>query len=534
MKTHFALVALLVTGSLGLAQSNSTPGVDLNLYNIDNGQIFGREGPTHPGGRIGFSSANYICNSGSVIVPFQGAMNPDHPKFALLVTRLSDDRMVQISDRSFVKHAFGSLNFNIGPCVPCQNPGTFSVMGIGCWDVYTSGINGDRQYLGPADEIDPWLGTWNPVASYFDRGDPDVGPPQNSDGLRSLSGAQISAFGTAKNRVTIEEQDLLVPNASFFYAMQVVIENEPVDARGNNLRSRGVNFSWNGSSWSNSNTTTSVAGSPLNQWPGAEVNLGGNGPDDGRFAVAVKVTGPVDGLWHYEYAVHNIDNSRGGASLRIPSCPTARVENLGFHDIDGNGLNQWTPSVNAGEILWSAPIDNALKWNSIFNFWFDSDAAPVPGSVQVDQALLGPGSATIAVTSQVPGLQPTVDLGAGCGTPTPRLWSNEIPSAPNPNYALVVEAAPSTGTLLFFTYQAANTVLAPGCTQYLAGTSPSTVGFFLTDGAGRTSVPLGIPPGMQPITVYFQAAALETNGPVFDAFGISNGLAVRVAPAGCQ
>jgi hypothetical protein len=33
--------------------------------------------------------------------------------------------------------------------------------------------------------------------------------------------------------------------------------------------------------------------------------------------------------------------------------------------------------------------------------------------------------------------------------------------------------------------------------------------------------------------LYFQAAPLETNGPIFGAFGLSNGLAVRVGQSGC-
>ena len=535
---HRPLSLVLVTTALlgsAIGQSNSIPGVDCFLYDIDSPTAWGRQGPAHPGGEIGFTSANFICNSGTVEIPFQGAMSAAHPKFAFMITRLSDDRMEQISDRSHCKHAFGSLNFNQGPCTPCQDPNNFNIMGIGCFDVYGASTNANRRYLGPADEIDPWLGTWNPVGSYFDQGDPNVGPPQNTDGIRSLVNSMTStaAMGSVKNRVTVQEQDLLVPNASYFYMMHVIIEGEAVGARDNNLMSRGLDLSWNGSTWNEANVGTAQSGSVLTRWPGATLNIAGNGNDDGRIAVAVKVTGPTDGRWHYEYAVHNIDNSRGAASFRVPVCPTAAIDNLSFNDIDDNGINDWAATVSNGEIVWSAPIDNALRWNMLFNFSFDSDAAPTAGNATFDQALIGPGAASITVPTEVPGNLPNVNLGAGCGTPSTSLWGNGLPTTPNPNYSMTIEGAPATATFVFFSFGQTNTVIGPGCTQYLQGATPTTYGFFLTDAAGRATAPLTIPAGLTPTTVYFQAAALLPNGPALGVFGLSNGLAVRVGQTGC-
>ena len=41
---------------------------------------------------------------------------------------------------------------------------------------------------------------------------------------------------------------------------------------------------------------------------------------DGRVFVGVRVTGPVQGRYHYEYAVHNRDNRRGLRSLAELGC----------------------------------------------------------------------------------------------------------------------------------------------------------------------------------------------------------------------
>jgi hypothetical protein len=527
-RTVFAGFLLASTASL-TAQANTVPGLDGKLYNIDSPTVWGREGAAHPNGQVGFSAANYMCNPGSVTIPWFAAMQENHPMFGFMVTRLTDDRMVQVSDRSMCKHAFTSINGSSGPCLPCQNPGTGTVMGIGCYDVYGAGNNGSRTWLGPADEINPWLGTWQAVGSYFDRGDPDVGPPNNNDGVRSTI---FTNGSVVKNRVTLQEQDLLVPNSQFFYMIHLLHRGEDVSKRNDNIMSRGVSFNWSGSSWNESNVGTAVQGTVLNRWPGASLTMDGNGNDDGRIAIAVKVTGPTNGMWHYEYAVHNIDNSRGAASFRLPICSQARVQNLGFRDIDDNSLNQWTATVQNGEIAFSAPTDNALRWNMLFNFWFDSDAAPSSGLATFDEALIGPGALSFTVPTQVPGDLANVYLGDGCGS-SPQLRANGVATIPAPTFALDVQATPFTSVGLFLSFGQTTTPLAPGCNQYLDGNQMYTVDFRVTGVTGAMNLPLPIPATLLPIQANFQAATLETGGPVMGAFGLSNGLGVRIGLSGC-
>ena len=57
--------------------------------------------------------------------------------------------------------------------------------------------------------------------------------------------------------------------------------------------------------------------------------------------------------------------------------------------------------------------NNSLDWNTFYNFYFDSDAAPVAGLVDIDQARPGPGGITVDVATTVPGLLGTDYLGAG-------------------------------------------------------------------------------------------------------------------------
>ena len=58
-------------------------------------------------------------------------------------------------------------------------------------------------------------------------------------------------------------------------------------------------------------------------------------------------------------------------------------------------------------------------------------------------------------------------------------------------------------------------------------------GFYVADGSGVTqvSIPLPLDPAFDGVRLYWQAAQLQSGGPVFGEFAISNGTAVRF---GCR
>ena len=409
-KIVFATLAASVATSL-LAQSNTVSGLDGRLTDVNSLTNWGRRGAAHPNGEAGMSMLNTMCNPGSVNIPWQAPMQPNHPMFGFIITRESNGRMVQISDWSYCKHAFTSVNVN-GSCGTCINPGTGQLMGLNCSDTYGAGNNGDRQYLGPPAEIDPWLGLWSPVGSYFDKGDPEVNSPQNNDGARST----ISTAGdVVKNRVTVKEQELLTAG-TFYYGIQLIHRGEAVANRGDNLASRGFVPTWNGTSWSYANSAPQTYGSILSRWSGSTVNSATNGADDGRIFVASKIT-PTGSTFHYEYAVHNVDASRGIASFRIPVDAAATVSGFGFRDIDADSLNNWVGTRVGNEIVFTAPANNPQNWNQIFNCWFDCSVAPSQGLFHCNAARIGAGGLTTSVIAQVPSGIPTAFntlVGTGC------------------------------------------------------------------------------------------------------------------------
>jgi hypothetical protein len=524
------LAAFLLAAPV-LAQSNAVPGTDVGAYDVTNVQVYGRRGAAWPNGEAGMNIGHSMCNSGSVHIPWVGSsgglMLSTFPKIATLIVRESNGRMVQISGKSNCKHSRTAFNFQSGPCAPCQT-GPSQTWRVGCSDTYSSGFS-SASNLGPTDEIDPWLGTWNPVGSYFDRGDPEVAPPANTDGIAST----ISTGGDPlKNRMIVQESDLVVPG-TFYGQAHIVVIGEPGNVRGNNQATRPMSFSWNGSSWTGTIGSGPTVGPVLTRWTGATTAIGTNGTDDGQFMVGCKVTGPVNGLWHYEYAVHNIDNARGAAAVSFPVCPTARVLNPGFHDIDTNALNQWTFVRSGDKAAFQAAAGNPLNWNCIYNFWFDSDAAPVAGTLDVDQARPGPGVLTVAVAAQVPGNLGHEYLGAGCGSPAPTLAANSLPVGPNPGYTLQVQGPPLTATILVLSMARLDQDLGNGCTSYLSEQMLADSVIAVSDASGLVGFNYPIPAGLGPIDGFAQAAQLVTGGPWLSAFTISNGLKLRVGGSGC-
>jgi hypothetical protein len=395
----FALLATLLATSLA-AQSNSINGLDGRLTVIDNMTYYGRRGPAYPNGQIGMAMLNTMCNPGSINIPWYQAMQPDHPKFGFMVVRIAEDRIEQINEWSFCKHAFLSINVN-GACGQCQNPGTGALMGLNCADTYAPGNNASRTWLGPPEEINPWLGTWDPVGSYFDIGDPaQSGYPAPADGVRSLS---QGIFDSVDNRITVNEIDLTTLGAKYYYGLQLIHEGESAANRWDNLAHRGMTPEFLGAGWTFSNNSESQSyGSILSRWNGASITTGSNGGDDGRFYLAVKTRANDDGTYHYEYALHNVDNSRAGGSFRVPLAPGAVISNISFGDVDHDPSNDWSTQQTGNELSFTAPANTFHEWNTIYNFSFDANIDPGTGQATIDAGRPGPGAAFITINTTVP------------------------------------------------------------------------------------------------------------------------------------
>lgn len=528
------LLSTCLTALPLLAQSNAIPGADVSTFDLGDATVYGRRGPAFPNGEVGINLGHSMCNAGTVALPWTGTgpnstMAQTYPRIASLLARESDGRMVQVSGKSFCKHSPQAFNFSgNATCGVCQT-GVSATWRVGCYDVYSSGFSG-LSSLGPTTEIDPWLGTWNPIGSYFDRGDPEVLPPANSDGIRS---SITSGGNTIKNRMIVPDTELDVPGAIFWGQVWVSVTGEPGTNRGNNATCRQATFTRTATNFTGAVVGSSIVAPVLTRWTGASTSIARNGLDDGHFMVGVKVTGPVDGLWHYEYAVHNLDNARGAATFRIPVCSTAQVRNVSFRDIDREVLNQWQYSRVGSELVWQAPANNPQDWNTIYNVWFDCDAAPTAGTFAIDQARIGPGALTVAVSSSVPGQLWHEARGLGCGAPTTTLRPLAMPVVPSAGYGLRVSGAPSSLAMFVLSFGPDSTDLGGGCTQWVDTNQLLGTFFTATDAGGAATWNLPVPAGLTPFDLYGQAVVFTPGGPLLGIAVLSDALRARVGGIGC-
>lgn len=530
-----AFVGALLCAPELVAQRNVIAGRDIQLQDTWALRGYVRSG-TYPAGAFAVGAWTTCCNPGTNAIPFQAAMSPNHGYIHFIVARESNGRLEQISNWSFVKHTFGSSN-DPSPCGNCAGPGSFSLVEVGCSDTYANSQAVNHFDLGPPSEIDPWLGTWDPQCSMFDAGNPAVAPAQACDNVRSLTSQQSSQLNAGlNNQMRLYDVDLQVQPANYFWQAGYLVPGEAESVRDNNLGSRGFTPTWNGTAWAFADIPNSFQqGTILQRWPGATITSATNGTSDGRFYVAVKVSGPINGKYHYEYAVHNRDNKRGMGAFRLPICPTAVVSNIGFHDVDRDPLNQWTANKVGGELVFSAP-NNPLRWNSIFNFWFDCDAGPVTGStLSLDQFDIGAGASSVLVTGTAPGTLYNEYIGGGCGTTvTPNLFAQGVPFRA------------TLGNALFQMRSLGNPVGAPcavafstqpgttnvgGCTIYSGSVNGMNVIDLQTadiSGAITQNLPIPNDPYLEGLNLDLQSVNLVSGGALLNSFNLSNGMRLRI------
>ena len=97
------------------------------------------------------------------------------------------------------------------------------------------------------------------------------------------------------------------------------------------------------------------------------------------------------GLWHYEYAIYNMNLDESIGSLSIPVGSDVTVSNIDFYapfnhspelHTDNYANDPWVSLVTADAIDWSTdpvevrPFANAVRYGTLYNFRFDANAPP--------------------------------------------------------------------------------------------------------------------------------------------------------------
>ena len=339
-------------------------GPDVIVGSLPNVSSYGTDGS----GIYAYAVGTTSCNIGDMELDWI-ASNNQHPVIGQSLYKLHEGRFTHVG-QSWLKHGFTALQGTVcGSCSPSSSGG--SALGIGCSDPYGSGLNGSQGGLGPKYQVNATTGEF----PY-----PPASPPYPP---------------TIGRRIQVHEDDLnpaLNVGAQYFVeGHYVTLDDAEWGNAENNASYRAANVSSGG------NYDLSLFGPTVREEP-AIYAWAANDPEvviqtvdipgDGRFVVAYKTTLNPGGTWHYEYAVHNINSHLSMQKLALPVDASVTLINTGFHDVDYHSGEpfvgtdwdfQRTAAITSWECETFATNENAnaLRWGTLYNFWFDADSEPI-------------------------------------------------------------------------------------------------------------------------------------------------------------
>ena len=365
-------------------------------------------GSTVSGGvtTMAYSFGTTSCNIGTGQLSWYGAPDNRHPFIPMNMYRYKGGRLEQIG-MSWGKHGFCALQGTLcSACIPAGD-GCPPILGVGCSDPYSSDLNGSQGGLGTRKEVNAATGAF---PGSFNAGMP-------------------AASATIGRRLQVLANDLnpaMNANAQYLAEGQYI---HPEDAAANNDNN---NASWRQlavGALSAGAYTLTLTGNTKQQQAGIEAWKTFNPAvtlvntdvvDDGRFITAFTVTNNGNGTWRYEYAVQNLNSDRSARSLSLPIPAGVTVSNAGFHDINYHSGDPYDPtdwSINVGSqaVTWSGGTyavnvnGNALRFATLYNFWFDANQPPADASATL--GLFKPGAAGAPTAVYVPVQGPAAPAG---------------------------------------------------------------------------------------------------------------------------
>jgi hypothetical protein len=428
--------------AVGPGVPNLVPGPDVIVGDVEDVAQFNAPVGTQVGLAIGTDS----CNNGDQPIDWFALPQTDHPVVPQNLYRMSggannDARFEQIG-QSWMKHTFLALEDFV--CGTCNTSGcqTGSHLCPGCSDPYTSGLNGDQDSIGSRAWVNPFTGSFPSGAN-------------NHNG---------HVHNGVSHRILVETSDVMPagnPGASYFGEAAYLSPHEYTWCLShpgqcnmfNNYSYRQFSVSGGPTFFNFSPVSSTVRMQPaLQAWAATGATVSQVEPDpgnDGLFFVGYKVTGPNAGVWHYEYAIFNMNLDRAVQSFEVvyPLFP-AILNNIGFHAPpqhpgwanDGTQNNQgysstpWIFTNNGTSATWNCETfaqnqnANAVRWGTLYNFRFDSAAPPADSTANIGFFKTGsPVSVQIQAPAQsdaTPTPTPTVTA-----TPTATATATATPTA---------------------------------------------------------------------------------------------------------
>jgi thiosulfate dehydrogenase len=397
-----AKLANLVIGTLTIrAQAEWVGGDSPGLPQLDSGAARAAVGPDMTfcqlyqlsqygrlGDIVGLAVGTTSWNVGTRDLMWFPSPESQHPFIVMNLYRLKNDRFEQIG-QSAVKHGFYALGSIQCGATCTYEPGHSQGrwLGVGCTDTYSSPLNAAQGGMAPRSEVNPWTGSWTYAGSHLSQG---------------------HSHNAIQHRLQVHDADLNPPQNSgaTYYCEGYYAITDDVDVMNSAAWKPATVSGSPGGTWSfgmSGAYTLPTSGFAIDAWTGtAKVTLAQVVPPiefvspDGRCVLAAKTTDLGGGVWHYEYALLNIDMHRKVKSFSVPVAPWVMVTNIGFHAVESHdepfSNTAWSSTLSAGAIAWST-VDNPLRWGALYNFRFDAQAAPI-SNTPVELGLYEPGTPT--------------------------------------------------------------------------------------------------------------------------------------------
>ena len=364
----------------------------IGLVQFDNGAV---------NGQVGISLwALMRVTKGPTNVDWLALPDNDHPFIPQNLYRMSggadNTKQFEQIGQSWGKHAFTAASSNT--CgFGCNGVGG-DHLGSGCSDAYGAGLNGAQDLIGSRAWVNPFTGNF-------------------PSGIHANDHTGHS-HNVTSHRILVETSDLIPAQnqgATYFAEAQYVVPHEYTWCQthpGECNMFNNVSYQQQSVSGGPTNFNFSPLGATVREQPAIEAWTGAVVSDpiepdpgnDGIFFVAYKVTGPDAGVWHYEYAVYNENLDRGIQSFEVvfPFFPPGTF-NGGFHAPPqhpgfphdgtqgdaGYSSTPWIFTDNFQSVTWNCETfaqnqnANAIRFGTLYNFRFDSNAPPSGSTANV-------------------------------------------------------------------------------------------------------------------------------------------------------
>lgn len=381
----FLVVAASAAAVWGIC-TNPTSGPDIIVAQLYDLQNYVQGTPIE--GKRAYAVGTKSLNIGDQTVRWQGG-SIHHPVIGQNLYRYTVDasrpggRLEQIG-MSWLKHGFTALAQS--EFCSCNNPGTGSLLGLGCSDPYSGSLNGSNSSQGTSCGGSGGSGGLGARS--------EVNP---TTGLITYP-YQLCATGNAtlRKRLIVADADLdTTAGVRYFVEGQYISDDDALAGNGlNNASFREVvisNASSKNLAWATSGpfSSTQQQYPALAVWPLIDLSVQFVYLDTAvhpvqRFHVARKVHDFGNGTYRHELAIHNLNSVLAGRKLTVRLPQGASIFNVGFKDIDHHSgepyaTTDWTHVVLGSEVSWETdphdvdPNANALRWGTMFNFWFDAN-----------------------------------------------------------------------------------------------------------------------------------------------------------------